>query len=101
MAEIFVKLDVDGDRLETVRKAEERVALASKELREASIDLQEALLNLGHGLRVGNVEGSGVDFHDDETLAKVHTVLHELGVHDTTGVISAFQNAGILFRERR
>lgn len=45
------------------------------------------------------------EYYDELTLEKVHRVLTMEGGHHTsleaTEIISALQNAGILFRERR
>lgn len=75
---------------------------AINQLTKALEQINKTIAKKGEGT-VNVYVASEEETHDDETMMKVYEVLRRNGYlpGDIPNVISDFQNAGILFRERR
>lgn len=97
--EIHMSVEVDEE-------AKDRFVVAQKRFRDVTEEMNKAtteLLNAARGLQFVVRKTDSDGYHDDQTLNKVHEVLRRIGYlpDDIPSAISEFQNAGILFRERR
>ena len=96
----------DGVKVERIPLPEDFVRLQAL---KAAVDscakgeLSSRVIDRAHGFERYIRDGLEEGYHDENTMNKVYEALRENGFlpADIPGVISSFQNRGILFRERR